>query len=81
MCESSKLQIILLSSKDVCPENQPFGGTQQNQPRTHHVSVKKIAHSTPRVCRYSDYCLVFTASMCTTFPFSCRLPFTIFTQK
>lgn len=27
MCERSKLQIIFLSSKDICPENQLFDGT------------------------------------------------------
>ena len=70
MCERSKLQIIVLSSNNICLKNQLFGGTK-NQSRTHHVSVKKIARNRRRVCRYSD----------TTFPFSCRLPFTIFTQK
>ena len=32
------------------------------------MSLKKIARNRHRVCRYSD----------TTFPFNCRLPFTIF---
>ena len=35
------------------------------------MSLKKIARNRHRVCRYSD----------TTFPFSCRLPFTIFIRS